>query len=291
MEAAGARRYLQPLLYVGVAVAAHALLFLVPVHFGQGPAGETTRGVRVRAVKEGPPEAARAGPVPPSRPAAPRLGETPGASSDKPFSSPGADSPGQGGAVGGPPGGSGGQGEPGAGQGAPPGDSAYASYLAKLRSEGVQGWARDSAGRAQQGWRGSGKTRGGWGTGSGNASGAGDGSGGTGSGKGGGGGYLDPRVRVVVTSYPPTEIERRHTQVPYPDLKVKQHQVTTGWWNVYIQLYTDKEGRIVRRTVLRPESDGPVEKMFVSQVQKEIDRWSFDRAEAEILVDVRFYVE
>jgi hypothetical protein len=42
---------------------------------------------------------------------------------------------------------------------------------------------------------------------------------------------------------------------------------------------------------LRPETDGSLEKMFVDQVQKEIDRWNFDRTEAEILVDVRFYVE
>jgi hypothetical protein len=123
--------------------------------------------------------------------------------------------------------------------------------------------------------------------------GSGPGSGGTGAGKGGGGGggYLDPRVRMVVTSYPPTGIERRYTHVPYPDLKVKQHQATSGWWNVYIQIYTDRDGKIVRRSVLRPETDGPLEKMFVAQVQQEIDRWSFDRAEAEILVDVRFYVE
>jgi hypothetical protein len=118
--------------------------------------------------------------------------------------------------------------------------------------------------------------------------------GGTGTNLGVGGsgtGYLDPRVKMVVTSYPPTGIEQGHTQVPYPDRKIRKHQFTTGWWNVYVQLRTDATGRVVRRAVLRPETNGPLEKIFVTQVNQEIDKWSFDRKEAEINVDVRFYVE
>jgi hypothetical protein len=177
------------------------------------------------------------------------------------------------------------------GDGEGPAESEFGSYLARLRSEKVQGWARESAGRAKQGWKGSVKTGEGWGAGSGTGTGTGDGPGGKGGGKGDGKGYLDPRVQMVVSSYPETSIARRFTQVPYPDLKVKQHQVASGWWNVYIQIMTDNDGRVIKRTVLRPETDGPLERMFVAQVQKEIDRWVFDRANAEILVDVRFHVE
>jgi hypothetical protein len=120
--------------------------------------------------------------------------------------------------------------------------------------------------------------------------------GGTGTNPGAGGagtgyGFLDPRVKVVVTSYPSTGIEKRHTQVPYPDRKIKKHQFTSGWWNVYIQIRTDETGRVTRRDLLRPETNGPLEKIFVTQVNQEIDKWSFDPKEAEINIDVRFYVE
>jgi hypothetical protein len=172
----------------------------------------------------------------------------------------------------------------GGGQGSPP-IGEYGEYLARLRSEGVQGWARDSAGRMQQGWKGSGKGGKGLGIGSGG------GDGGGGGGRGTGDGYLDSRVRMVVTSYPPTSIERSYTQVSYPDLKVRKHQYTSGWWNVFIQIRTDGGGNVIRTDLLRPETDGPLEKIFVEQVRREIARWSFDRTAAEINVDVRFHVE
>jgi len=113
---------------------------------------------------------------------------------------------------------------------------------------------------------------------------------GTGTGTGGGG-YLDSRVKMVVTSYPPTSIERRHTHVSYPDLKIRKHQYTSGWWNVFIQIKTDAGGNVIRTELLRPETDGPLEKIFVEQVRREIAQWSFDRTAAEINVDVRFHVE
>jgi hypothetical protein len=128
------------------------------------------------------------------------------------------------------------------------------------------------------------------GSGGGEGGGGGDGSGGGGTGTGGGG-YLDSRVRTVVTSYPSTSIERRHTLVSYPDLKVKKHQYTSGWWNVFIQIRTDGGGNVIRTDLLRPETDGPLEKIFVEQVRREIARWSFDQTAAEINVDVRFHVE
>jgi len=163
-------------------------------------------------------------------------------------------------------------------------ETEFGSYLARLKSNSVQGWARESANQKRQDWKGTGKavdrseayreSRA-------------DGGRRTGPGTG----YLDPRVKVVVTSYPRTEIEQRHTQVPYPDRKFKKQQFTSGWWNVYIQVRTDATGKVVRKNILQPETDGALERIFVEQVNQEIDKWSFDPKEAEINVDVRFYVE
>jgi len=138
----------------------------------------------------------------------------------------------------------------------------------------------------------------GWGKGSktavlsGAGKGAGKGKGTSGTGSGGDGAlYMDPRVRMVVTSYPPTGIEQRYGIVRYPDLKFKKSEYTSGWWNVYIEIGTDKNGKIIKYNILRPETDGPLERQFVGQVKKEIEKWSFEPKEAEIHVDVRFYVE
>ena len=158
-----------------------------------------------------------------------------------------------------------------------------------MRSEGVQGWARDSAGRMRQQWKGSGKGGKGLAIGSGGGAGGGSGSGpGTGA---GGGGYLDPRVEMAVKSDPPTSIERNYTQVRYPDLKIKKHEYASGWREVWIQLRTDASGKVVDVKILRPETDGPLERIFVAQVRQEVDRWPFDRTAAEINVSVRFRVE
>ncbi len=107
---------------------------------------------------------------------------------------------------------------------------------------------------------------------------------------------------MVVIQYPIDEygnavvekrinVEGRFRPVPYPDVKVKQSRFTSGWWNVYIELWTTKDGRIERYNVLRPETKGPQEKVFIDQVTKEMTRWSFEPGRSEIHVDVRFYVE
>jgi hypothetical protein len=96
---------------------------------------------------------------------------------------------------------------------------------------------------------------------------------------------------MVVTSYPPTGIESRYTAVPYPELKFKKHQYTSGWWNVYIRLKTDEKGKVIHSVVLRPETEGELEKIFLEQVRKEMAGWTFDPVAAEIHVDVRFHVE
>ncbi len=291
MEGKGVRRVLQPALYLGIAILVHALLFLVPSGTGSKPADGTTRGMRIRAVAA--PGRAPSPPVTPS-PArlAPQTAEIPPKFGTGPKGPQGSE-PASG--SGGTPGGGGGPPVDGAATpGAPP-VGEYAAYIARLRSEGVQGWARDSASRMRQGWKGTGKGGGGLGIGYGAGAGAGAGGRGGGSGRSGGGGtgdgYLDSRVRMVVTSYPPTTIERRFTMVAYPDLKVKKHEYTAGWWNVFIQMRTDASGKVTQTRVLRPETDGPLERIFVDQVRKEIGRWTFDRAAAEINVDVRFYVE
>ena len=298
MKGGGLRRYLQPLLYFGVAIGVHSLLILIPVPVEQDRTKETTRGIRARVVREGPPKAS-----PPAAPA-PRTAAFPTLSEGEPGGPvgggrSGGDVPSASGQGSGAPGGA-----PAAGGGAEGGrgDSAFDSYLARLRSEGVQGWARDSAGRAKRGWKGSGKGGGGWGSGSGYGSGSGGGTGsgdGTGPGGGsggkgagtGGGGYLDPRVQVVVTSYPLTSIEKKHGNVRYPDKKIKKHQYSSGWQRVFIQLNTDPQGNVAKLKVLEPTSEGPLQRIFVQAVQDEISRWTFDRQSAEINVDVRFYVE
>lgn len=278
MPSRGLRSLLQPLLYAGIAALLHGLLFLIPMGIGSGkPDSRTTRGIRIRAVVDTPPSP-RSGSVRQEEPTSvktPPAGQssrdTGGGNTPKP------------------------PGPEGGGPGAPGGDpvtggptqSEYGQYLARLRSEGVQGWARESSKSIRQGWKGTGSgtgSGGGWGTGGGGKG----GSGGQGS---GGAGYLDPRVRMVVTSYPSTGIEKRFTPVSYPEIKVKKTEYTSGWWNVYIEIRTDADGKIVKVDVLRPETNGALEKLFVEQVRKEIARWSFDPVTAEIHVDVRFYVE
>lgn len=86
-------------------------------------------------------------------------------------------------------------------------------------------------------------------------------------------------------------VEGRFKPVPYPDLKIKKSRFTSGWWNVYIELRTTAEGRIERTDVLRPETKGPQEKVFIDQVTREMARWTFEPGRSEIHVDVRFYVE
>lgn len=282
MAGKGLRRVLEPALYVGVALFFHALLFLIPSGSGAKRTETAVRGMRIRTVGEA--RKSPSTPLPASPVAPERSSRTPDRTSGTVAGPPSPGAPG----VGGGEGGSNGV-EGGARESPPIGE--YGEYLARLRSEGVQGWARDSSGRIRQEWKGSGKGGKGLGIGSGGGEGGGGG-GGTGGGSGGGGGgYLDSRVRMVVTSYPPTSIERRHTQVSYPDLKIRKHQYTSGWWNVFIQIRTDGGGNVIRTDLLRPETDGPLEKIFVEQVRREIALWSFDRTAAEINVDVRFHVE
>ncbi len=314
MSERGLRRYLNPVVYFGFAALIHGLLFLIPGFGPKSTPPQTVRGVRVRAFNPSPPRPPSPAP-PPVRPAPP---PPPSAVPGKPLpfagpeagppagppapGPPGRNIPGAPGAPGGAPG------PATAGKPGPSGDSEFGQYLRKLRTEGVQGWARDSARASRGEWKGSGAGGGGLGTGAGSGRGSGTGGGGRpgrggdGSGEGGGGGYLDPRVRMVVIRYPidahgnsvssqGVNMERRYRQIPYPDLRVKASQVASGWWNVYINIRTDGNGKVTQYQVLRPETDGPMERQFVGQVKREIAGWTFESMESEIIVDVRFYVE
>lgn len=297
MASRGARRVLQPILYIGLAALAHVLLFLIP-GVGGGKSGTgTLRGVRIKAIAGGGTgeragTGGRAVGVRDPREKASTAEPAPPVVAENSHSSVGGGAAGQavetagtilgtGSRIG--TGGSPGHGGPGGMDGSTK-KSEIDSYLDRLKSKSVQGWARETANQNRQDWKSAVKAedrpavvkdRGSDG----------------GSRPGPGPGYLDPRVKVVVTSYPSTGIERRHTQIPYPDRKVQKNRFTAGWWNVYVQIRTDATGKIARRDVLRPETNGPLERIFVEQVNREIDKWSFDPKEAEINVDVRFYVE
>lgn len=287
MDGRGLRSVLQPTIYFGVAFLLHALLFLIPLEGPGRPDPQTTRGIRVKVVSQRsiPPRPAVSPATKPLPAVSPKQAvktdtSVPRNIAEENYSLGGSEA--AGGGIGDAADPAGGTGNATGAEGDAPPMSEYSRYLARLRSEGVQGWARDTAQSSRREWKGTGVKR----------RGAGDGFGsGEGSQEGSGTGYLDPRVRMVVTSYPPTGIERRHTYVPYPDIQFKKHQYTSGWWNVYIQIRTDGSGKIVRYDVLRPKTDGKLERLFVQQVKKEVERWEFDPVAAEINIDVRFYVE
>ena len=100
---------------------------------------------------------------------------------------------------------------------------------------------------------------------------------------------IDEHGNAVVGSG--RNVEARFRPVPYPDLRVKRREFTAGWWEVYIKLRTSEEGQVEKREILRPETSGPREKVFLDQVTREMARWSYGRGPSEIHVDVRFYVE
>jgi hypothetical protein len=321
------RSILEPVLYIGIATLLHSALFLIP---GMAPAKKeavtTQRGVRVRAFVERPvpqakaePSASRSIPKPVTGLTKPVpepqlvtteknysvLGSRNGNGESMVASTQASGAKGTGGSSNTEAGGGGSPSQSSSAKEAPVPQSAFGKYLASIRSKNVQGWAKESALKSRQGWKGTGAGEGngaGWGNGTGSGSGggrsgSGSGAGGSGSGKSGSGSggngafYMDPRVKLVVTSYPSTGIERKFTPIPYPNLKFKQSKFTSGWWNVYIKVRTDSAGTPVGMEVLRPETDGVLERQFVDQVKREVSKWDFDPKEAEIHVDVRFYVE
>jgi hypothetical protein len=245
------RSFLEPVLYLGIAALVHSALFLIPG--GAPPKKEvvtTQRGVRVRAFVDRPaPPVAAVNPSFDSKPPPnmPKAIEQPPEAAEKNYSVLGSrtangDSMGATTQAGGAKGtgnsnveaGGGGTAAVGSrGQDGSPPQSEFGKYLASIKSSNVQGWAKDTANKSRQGWKGTATGAGsgtgeGWGAGSGSGSGsgagAGRGAGGSGSGKSGygtggnGALYMDPRVKLVVTSYPSTGIEGSHGQIAYPNL-------------------------------------------------------------------------
>ncbi len=106
-------------------------------------------------------------------------------------------------------------------------------------------------------------------------------------------GYLDPRIRVTVVSYPPTGIEEAHPPIPYPDLRFHRSQLQAGICRVWYRVWTDRQGRIVRRQLKAPASAADRRRYapFVEAVTRSVEEWPFDAREAEIHVDVLFEIE
>ena len=106
-------------------------------------------------------------------------------------------------------------------------------------------------------------------------------------------GYLDPRIRVTVVSYPPTGIEEVHPPIPYPDLRFHRSQLQAGICRVWYRVWTDRQGRIVRRQLKAPASAADRRRYapFVEAVTRSVEEWPFDAREAEIHVDVLFEIE
>lgn len=102
---------------------------------------------------------------------------------------------------------------------------------------------------------------------------------------------LDPRVQMIVNSYPPTSIERKYSYVLYPDIKIEKKDYQKGWTSVYFEVAIDSRGGIEEIELLRPREPNELERTFVDAVLETIHTWRFDRKRAEIHVDVRFYVE
>ncbi len=304
MASSGLRSTLRPILYVGIALLLHGMLLLLPLGGSGRPVSRTLRGVRVHSVAEIP-SAGRGNPV--AAVSSPRPGETipqgtripasPSGSAASVLPQPtvrGGNDAGMGGidrsASSGVTYGE----QTGELRGDPPvmrrEKTSYDDYLDRLRSKDIQAWARESAGKTSKEWKGMQSKSSDWRPGEKGANAQSSrASKDVRSGKRSE--YLDPRVRMVVTSYPSTGIVKRHTFVSYPEKRVKKHEFTSGWWYVYLILHTNKDGKVLQQDFLRPETDGVLERLFVEQVRREVAGWTFDPVQAEIHVDVRFYVE
>ncbi len=105
--------------------------------------------------------------------------------------------------------------------------------------------------------------------------------------------YLDPRVKLVVVSYPTSSIEKNHPTIFYPDVKVKKRELQSGWCNIVVSINTDERGNAIRQNILRParEELSEREKLFLEHTLEELKGWSFDRVKSEIVIDVRYFVE
>ncbi len=106
-------------------------------------------------------------------------------------------------------------------------------------------------------------------------------------------GFLDPRIRVTVVSYPPTDIETGYPPIQYPDLRFHRNQLEAGICRVWYRVWTDGTGSIVRRQLKSPagEADRVRYAPFIEAVRTSVESWPFERRKAEVHVDVLFEIE
>ncbi len=102
---------------------------------------------------------------------------------------------------------------------------------------------------------------------------------------------FDKRVKLVVTSFPETSIERNYGMIAYPERAIGRGNYQEGWCQVYLILNVD-EGQIKSILVERPSEQeqarfGPL----IEAVKSAVTTWRFDRTRAEVHVDARFFVE
>jgi hypothetical protein len=103
----------------------------------------------------------------------------------------------------------------------------------------------------------------------------------------------DSRIRIKVASYPPSTIEQNHPAIEYPELTLRESQLQTGICRVYIRVWTDVNGKIVKEELKTP-STGPEReryKVFIDHVLEEVRFWSLPRQEAQIHIDVLFEIK
>jgi len=102
---------------------------------------------------------------------------------------------------------------------------------------------------------------------------------------------MDRRVQMIVKSYPPTSIEDSFDSIRYPEIIIKRSNFQRGWCRVYLVL-TVGDGRIRKVHVERPRSEEREEyARLIEAVEAAVGNWDYDNGEAEVHVDVRFYVE
>jgi hypothetical protein len=103
----------------------------------------------------------------------------------------------------------------------------------------------------------------------------------------------DSRIRIKVVSYPPSGIEQSHPAIEYPELTLRESQLQSGICRVYIRVWTDENGNIVKEEIKTP-SRGPdreTYKVFIDRVLEEVRFWSLPRQESQIHIDVLFEIE
>ncbi len=171
----------------------------------------------------------------------------------------------------------------------PGGQLAFTGYYSPLMAGGPGG-AGDGAGQKRGTSAGAGEGSGEGGLGAARGA-SGLGAGGRGS-RGYEGPLLDRRIKLVVKSYPPTNIERDYGLVEYPEVGIRRKNFQEGWCQVYLILSVNGNGEIERILIERPRAeDRELFAPLIEAAERAVSQWDYDRQQAEVHVDVRFFVE